>query len=64
MEFTVSCKAPAVFVSLESSILGNFSSSGFALTPWDHQAVTFTADKDVSSADVEDNLTMQSLFSR
>ena len=60
--FEVSCDAPAVFVDLATSVPGNFSVNGFAVTPWAPQQVTFRAQDDVSAQKFAEQLTLQSLF--
>ena len=60
--FKLTCKTPAVFVSLESSIAGNFSRSCIGITPWQHERIVFTAKDDVCVADLQRTLRMQSLF--
>ncbi len=60
--FKLTCKAPAVFVSLDSSIAGNFTRSCIAMVPWQHERVVFLAKNDVSVAEFKRTLRMQSLF--
>ena len=60
--FKLTCTVPAVFVSLDSSIAGDFSRSCIAMVPWQHERVVFMAKDDVSIADLKRTLRMQSLF--
>ncbi len=60
--FKLTCKAPAVFVSLDSSIAGNFTKSCIAMVPWQQECVVFMAQSDVSVAEFRRTLRMQSLF--
>ena len=62
--FALTCEAPAVFVSLESSIAGDFSKNCITIAPWDRQRMTFIAEADVTTADCERELRMQSLFTK
>ena len=60
--FKLTCTVPAVFVSLDSSIAGNFTRSCIAMVPWQHERVLFLAKTDVSVAEFRRTLKMQSLF--
>jgi hypothetical protein len=62
VEFVISSEAAAVFVNLETSLAGNFSSSGFAVTPWAPLKITFRGQNAVSAEHFAEELTLHSLF--
>ena len=62
MEFKISCETAAVFVNLETSLAGDFSSNGFAVRPWAPLHVTFRGQDAISAEEFGEQLTMHSLF--